>query len=203
MSRKIKEQYTGGDYDAEIQPSAIEHINKVSDDPEFFESIRELLARYRDYRKFVDTNPSNSEVREHLDKVIKGMEKLKENLDLLPSSFKSHFADIMYFRTGSHETAYLKLSEFKSMLQIYPVYIKAIKNEQYQHKSKSGHSSLLEKKLLSDVSLLIEQSDNNFGLYDSAELAREILVNCKVPYLPGTTEKAREAIREIRDSPHI
>lgn len=193
--KKIAPQYTGGAVDESLTAEAERLIRSLpGDTADLEEKIRRLLGRYRNFRKFYDTEPQVSVTIAHLNELAKQARNLREGLNLIPANAEAVISTSMW---KAWDVSYFEYERsLKRDLTRLEVILQHAAKEFEPAKGRLGDkANSLEHALLSDVAGLLEnQAGGSLGKLKLAGLAAEILISAKVHGVPGTQKRARDAI---------
>ena len=196
MKKRISKQWTGGTTDESISGRALDLIDELPCAKDCIISpLSRSLGRYRDFKKFRDTEPQPAATYAHLKATAKTIQRLLDDIRLIPSSEEALMAWRMY------QAWNINYSEFENdlneKLTRLMVLLDAISQQPASPSTKKGGGRHLEHSLLTDTATLIEGSCPSLGKLEAAGRAASILTAAGVQNMPSTPRKARDAILHI------
>lgn len=196
--KKIAPQYTGGAVDESLTAEAERLIRLLPGDTNDIENkIRRLLGRYRDFRKFHDTEPQVSVTIDHLKGLAKQANKLKDGLKLIPDDAKAILSECMF---DSWDITYFHYEQnlIQNLTRLQAALSFVAKDFEPLRGRPGAPPRSLEHSLLSDVAGLIELHSPNMLLTDAANYAADLLRASGVKNLPIEPAEARKVINSWR-----
>lgn len=171
MPEKIEKHITGGAIDESLKDETVQILRKISKDSELNEKVARLFGSFRLDRAYRNTSPSKSTQLIHLDQVVRDIDRLVENIKLIPEDFKALSTDVQLRLDGSvYESAEADLFE---RLYRYRAMAMHVTGEIKKWPSWIAQTDELEYRLLSDVFALLKPLIRKKG--ETVEKAREIL----------------------------
>ena len=187
MPAKIKQEYTGGPVNYSLNDKDEELILSFSNGEAILKEVKELIGTYRIFRKIRETSPTRLETINHIERLNRKMLNLTENFDLLPQSSQAHIEMLWYERYKGLFFNHIQAikQEIRQVISIFNAHLGYLD----QIHSKLGeHPKTLERNLLTDFALLLENS-GGFKKLKSARIAADILKRNNVDYLPNGEDK--------------
>jgi len=202
MPRQIKKQHTGGMVNASLPPHVESYIlEKFTGGTEILSKVRELVARYRDWSSFRNTEPTKNETLKHTKKTQTLIRGLLDHLDLTPESIKAMVSYDLHRTQGQqYEGAHQALKRDLELLRLLTARAEA-KAQEWPDSSGGERRKNLERILLSDVALLFEPVTSTKTL--AANIAAVVLRDCGIHGMPDArldspSKKPRDVVTATR-----
>lgn len=106
MVKKIQKQYTGAVLNTEVTAQSLEYLkhNLISIE-QFKEEFGLLLGRFKSYNAFQNSEPMPKETIAHLTKILRQVESLTENIDLIPATANAYMMEAIFKKMKFHPQA--------------------------------------------------------------------------------------------------
>lgn len=103
MAKKIQKQDTGGILNITITAQSLEYLNhKLISIEQFKAEFGLLLGRIKSYKNFENSEPMPKEAIEHLTKILRQIESLTENMDLIPTTANAYMMEAIFRKMQFH-----------------------------------------------------------------------------------------------------
>ncbi len=196
MTKRINKQATSAWLNPKLSPASLKIINALPHADTLAEEIGAVVAVYRLERDFRDTAPKTSDSIRHLDRVADSIGELLTQIDLVPVEF-SAFADLDLCHMG-RDGSHTMTKRIQEDLSVYKMLCRRASKRISARPSKAGEKrKLLERKLLSDVTRVIE-STADLRKIEAAGKAADVLLRSGIHHVPVEPKKARQAVIEYR-----
>lgn len=193
MKKRISKQWTGGTTDESIPGRALDLIDELPCDKDLIiPALSRSLGRYRNFKKFSDTEPAPDTAHAHLRTTSKNIQELLETIRLIPAPEEA----IMEWRM--HHAWGINYLEFKNdldeKLTKLMVLLDVISQQPKRKSTRQGGRSDLEHSLLTDIAILIEENCPSLGKIEAANRAASILIEAGVQV---PTTKPRDTVSSV------